>query len=45
MCDFISWVDDKWPPKLQQVASSILEVLEKFKKKDDDLQVDLLEAI
>ena len=42
MSDFISWVDDQWPPKFQQVASGIVE---KFKKKADDKQVDLLVAI
>ena len=45
MSNFISWVDDQWPPKFQQIASGIWEVVEKFKKKADDLQVDLLEAI
>ncbi|PAN34344.1 hypothetical protein PAHAL_6G086600 [Panicum hallii] len=45
MCDFISWVDDQWPPMFQRVVASIGEVVGKFKKKLDDLQVDLLEAI
>ncbi|RLM92516.1 hypothetical protein C2845_PM08G10840 [Panicum miliaceum] len=45
MCDFVSWVDDKWPPMFQQFASSIWEVVGKFKKQADDVQVDLLEAI
>jgi hypothetical protein len=38
MCDFVSWVDDKWPPMFWEVVG-------KFKKQADDLQVDLLETI
>lgn len=42
MCDF---VDAKWPPKFQKVASSIWEVVGKFKKQADEAQIDLLTAI
>jgi Sec-independent protein translocase protein TatA len=42
MCDF---VDAKWPQKFQKVASSIWEVVGKFKKQADEAQSDLLTAI
>lgn len=45
MCRFVKWVDDEWPPKFQQVAASLWDVVAQFKKKADDCQADFLDAI
>ncbi|RCV31167.1 hypothetical protein SETIT_6G155400v2 [Setaria italica] len=45
MCDFIEWKDDKCLAMFQEVAANIWEVVDNFKKKADDLQVDLLAEI
>lgn len=45
MCRFVKWVDDEWPPKSQEVAATLWDVVAQFKKKADDAQTDLLGAI
>ncbi|KAK8451164.1 hypothetical protein SEVIR_6G161551v4 [Setaria viridis] len=45
MCDFIEWKDDKCLAMFQEAAANIWEVVDNFKKKADDLQVDLLAEI
>ena len=45
MCRFVKWVDDEWPPKFQEVAATLWDVVAQFKKKADDAQTYLLGAI
>ncbi|CAN6359694.1 unnamed protein product [Urochloa humidicola] len=45
MCDFVEWKDDKWPPMFQKVASSIWEIVGKFKRQEKEAQLDLLAIV
>jgi hypothetical protein len=45
MCDFVYWIDEKWPPMLQKAVASIWEVVGKYKRITEEAQVDLYAVI
>jgi len=45
MCRFVKWIDDEWPPKFQEVACTLWDVVAMYKKKADEAEADFLGAI
>ena len=45
MCRFVKWIDDEWPPKFQEVACTLWDVVAMYKKKADEAKADLLGVI
>ena len=45
MCRFVKWIDDEWPPKFQEVACTLWDVVAMYKKKADEAKADFMGAI
>lgn len=45
MCRFVKRMDEEWPPRFQEVAATLWDVVGKFKKTADEAQAALLGAI
>ena len=44
-CRFVKWIDDEWLAKFQEVACTLWDVVDQYKKKADEAKADLLGVI
>ena len=44
-CRFVKCIDDEWPAKFQEVARTLWDVVDQYKKKADEAKADFMGAI